>query len=96
MKQCLIVVAWVILSLIGAMPAAAAEEEQDFLGIITGDMKSTAHQIGMDLKTLVKRFNIHLAVFNSSGSVENIYAVYQRPGNHLGLVQVKEKRCAIS
>lgn len=87
MKQCLIVVAWVMLSLFGAIPAEAAEVEQDFLGIITGDMKSTAHQVGMDLKTLVKRFNIHLAVFNSSGSVENIYAVYQRPGNHLGLVQ---------
>ena len=87
MKQCLIVVAWVMLSLIVAMPAMAADEELDFLGIITGDVKSTAHQVGMDLKALVKRFNIHLAVFNSSGSVENIYAVYQRPGNHLGLVQ---------
>ena len=87
MKKRVIVMAWVMLSLIGAMPAVAAEDEQDFLGIITGDMKSTAHQVGMDLKTLVKRFNIHLAVFTSSGSVENIYAVYQRPGNHLGLVQ---------
>jgi TRAP transporter TAXI family solute receptor len=87
MKQRLIVLAWVMLSMVVAMPAMAAEEEQAFLGIITGDMKSTAHQVGMDLKTLVKRFNIHLAVFNSSGSVENIYAVYQRPGNHLGLVQ---------
>ncbi|MFO7713542.1 TAXI family TRAP transporter solute-binding subunit [Desulfosarcina sp.] len=64
-----------------------AEEEQDFLGIITDDLRSTAHQIGMDLKALLKRNHIHLAVFNSSGSVENIYAVYQRPGNHLGLVQ---------
>lgn len=82
------VVAWVIMLLLAApLPAAAAEDEQDFLGIITGDVKSTAHQIGMDLKTLVKRNNIHLAVFNSSGSVENLYAVYQRPGNHLGLVQ---------
>jgi TRAP transporter TAXI family solute receptor len=57
------------------------------LGIITGDQQSTAHQIGMDLKALLMRNNIHLAVFNSMGSVENIYAVYQRPGNHLGLVQ---------
>ena len=80
--------AWLmVMVLIGSLPVKAAEEEQDFLGIITGDVKSTAHQIGMDIKALVKLNNIHLAVFNSNGSVENIYAVYQRPGNHLGLVQ---------
>jgi hypothetical protein len=67
--------------------AGTAAAEQKYLGIITGDLKGTAHQIGMDLKALFKRNNIHLAVFNSSGSVENIYAVYQRPGNHLGMVQ---------
>ncbi|MBC2712613.1 MAG: TAXI family TRAP transporter solute-binding subunit [Desulfosarcina sp.] len=88
MNRRVMVVAWVmVVLLVGPLPAVAAEDEQDFLGIITGDVKSTAHQIGMDLKALVKRNNIHLAVFNSSGSVENIYAVYQRPGNHLGLVQ---------
>lgn len=69
------------------LAAGAAVAEQRYLGIVTGDLKGTAHQIGMDLKALFKRNNIHLAVFNSSGSVENIYAVYQRPGNHLGLVQ---------
>ncbi len=88
MNRRMIVVAWVLLVLLaGPLTAMAAEDDQDFLGIITGDIKSTAHQIGMDLKALVKRNDIHLAVFNSSGSVENIYAVYQRPGNHLGLVQ---------
>ncbi len=87
MSKRVIVMAWMMMVLVGLSPALAAEDEQGFLGIITGDVKSTAHQIGMDLKALVKRHNIHLAVFNSSGSVENIYAVYQRPGNHLGLVQ---------
>jgi TRAP transporter TAXI family solute receptor len=83
------IAAWVIIVMLPAcaMPAAAAEDGRGFLGIITGDVKSTAHQIGMDLKTLVQRSRVHLSVFNSSGSVENIYAVYQRPGNHLGLVQ---------
>ncbi len=76
-----------IMALAGSLSAVAAEDEQDFLGIITGDVKSTAHRIGMDLKALVVRSNIHLAVFSSRGSVENIYAVYQRPGNHMGLVQ---------
>jgi uncharacterized protein len=88
MSKRTIVVGWVILVLLtGATHAAAAEDEQGFLGIITGDVKSTAHHVGMDLKALVKRYNIHLAVYNSSGSVENVYAVYQRPGTHMGLVQ---------
>ncbi len=88
MDRRVFVMVWVtIMVLAGSLPAVAAEDEQDFLGIITGDVKSTAHQIGMDLKALVMRSNIHLAVFSSRGSVENIYAVYQRPGNHMGLVQ---------
>lgn len=77
----------IILLLLSAIPPAAAQQEQAFLGIITGDVKSTAHQVGMDLKALVLGHDIHLSVYNSGGSVENIYAVYQRPGNHLGLVQ---------
>jgi len=88
MDKRVIAMVWVtMMALAGSLPAVAAEDEQDFLGIITGDVKSTAHQIGMDLKALVKRSNIHLAVFSSRGSVENVYAVYQRPGNHMGLVQ---------
>ena len=67
--------------------APAVHGDQQFVGIITGDVKSTAHQLGMDLKALAKRYGLHVAVFNSAGSVENIYAVYQRPGNHIGLVQ---------
>jgi len=71
----------------GLLYPAAALAEQHFLGIITGETKSTARHIGMDLKALLLPHNIHMAVFSSGGSVENIYAVYQRPGNHLGLVQ---------
>ena len=88
MGKRVIVMVWVLMMVLAGLPSAmAADEEQDFLGIITGDMKSTAHQIGMDLKALATRDNIHLEVFSSRGSVENIYAVYQRPGNHMGLVQ---------
>ncbi|WP_319526388.1 TAXI family TRAP transporter solute-binding subunit [uncultured Desulfosarcina sp.] len=83
-----VVIAWMMAMLLsGLLSPATARTEQRFLGIITGEMKSTTHQMGMDLKALLLRHNIHLAVFNSGGSVENIYAVYQRPGNHLGLVQ---------
>ena len=83
-----LVIAWMMVFMMaGPLTATARGAEQAYLGIITGDLKSTAYQIGMDLKALLKRHNIHLSVFNSRGSVENIYAVYQRPGNHLGLVQ---------
>ncbi|BBO86371.1 C4-dicarboxylate ABC transporter substrate-binding protein [Desulfosarcina ovata subsp. sediminis] len=68
-------------------PALAAEKEQTFLAITTGGRKSTAYQIGLDLKDLSKGYNLHLAACPSKGSVENIFAVSQRPGNHLGIVQ---------
>ena len=88
MDRRVIVIVWVtMMVLAGFLPAMAVDHGQGYLGIITGDVKSTAHQIGMDLKALVTRSNIHLAVFSSNGSVENVYAVYQRPGNHMGLVQ---------
>ena len=88
MTKRVILMAWILTVLLaGFLPLTASRAEQRFLGIITGEMKSTAHQMGMDLKALFTRHNIHLAVFDSGGSVENIYAVYHRPGNHLGLVQ---------
>jgi len=83
-----VMIVWMMIWVLAApLTNAATAAEQVFLGLITGDLKSTAHQVGMDLKALLKRHNIHLAVFNSRGPVENIYAVYQRPGNHLGMVQ---------
>ena len=55
MDKRVIVMVWVMMmALAGSLPAVAAEDQQDFLGIITGDVKSTAHQIGMDLKALVR------------------------------------------
>jgi len=86
-KRSIVIAGILIAVLVGPLSTAAKGAEQVFLGLITGDLKSTAHQVGMDLKALLKRHNIHLAVFNSKGPVENIYAVYQRPGNHLGMVQ---------
>jgi len=59
----------------------------DGLGIITGSEKGTYYQFGLNLQTLVKPLGVDLAVYPSKGSVENIYAVYQRPGVQLGIVQ---------
>jgi TRAP transporter TAXI family solute receptor len=63
--------------------AGAAED----LGLITGGEKGTYYQFGLDLQKLVKPSGFDLAVHPSKGSAENIFAVYQRPGVQLGIVQ---------
>ena len=62
--------------------AAAAD-----LGIITGGEKGTYYQFGLNLQALAKPRDIALSVYPSKGSIENVYAVYQRPGVQLGIVQ---------
>jgi uncharacterized protein len=57
------------------------------MGLITGGEKGTYYQFGLDLQKLVKSNGINLAVHPSKGSVENIFAVYQRPGVQMGIVQ---------
>src|SRR2546423_1545401 len=57
------------------------------LGLITGSDKGTYYQFGLNLQTLVKPQGIDLTVFPSKGSIENLHAVYQRPGVQLGIVQ---------
>jgi uncharacterized protein len=63
-----------------------AASEEDFLGMITGGEETTAYRVGSDIAALVEAHDIHLTVYPSRGAVENIHALYQRPGNHLGLV----------
>ena len=63
-----------------------AENTESFLGLITGDVNTTAYRIGEDIRALVNPSGIDLTVRHSHGDIENITAVYQRPGNHLGLV----------
>ena len=89
MKRCGTILSGLLLfSLSLCRPGMAADDDaQAFLGLITGEPRSTAHQMGMDLKAMAVQHNLHLAIYNSAGSVENVYAVYQRPGNHLGWVQ---------
>jgi hypothetical protein len=67
------------------LPAFGAEPIQ--MGIMTGGPKGTYYQFGLNLQELVKRDGIDLRVDNSKGSVENIYAVYQKPKTQLGIVQ---------
>lgn len=71
-----------VLSIAFASTSFAAD-----MGIITGSDKGTYYQFGLNLQKLVKENGINLSVYTSKGSVENIYAVYQRPGVQLGVVQ---------
>ena len=58
------------------------------MGIVTGSDKGTYYQFGLDLQKLVRQqADIGLTVNTSKGSIENVYAVYQRPGVQLGIVQ---------
>jgi TRAP transporter TAXI family solute receptor len=59
----------------------------DDVGVITGSEKGTYYQFGLDLQKLVKPNGINVTVHPSKGSIENIFAVYQRPGVQLGIVQ---------
>ena len=57
------------------------------LAVITGGKKGTYYQFGLNLQELVKSRGIRLKVYNSTGSIENLYAVYQRPHTQMGIVQ---------
>jgi TRAP transporter TAXI family solute receptor len=63
-------------------PASAAD-----IGIITGSEKGTYYQFGLNLQKLMKPNGINVTVTPSKGSVENVFAVYQRPATQLGIVQ---------
>jgi len=66
---------------------ATAAEPAAELGLVTGSEKGTYYQFGLNLQALVKQAGIDLSVYPSKGSIENIYAVYQRPATQMGIVQ---------
>lgn len=72
---------------IAATKQVASQAAPTELGIITGKEKGTYYQFGLNLKDLVEQYGLKLTVFPSNGSVENVYAVYKRPGVQLGIVQ---------
>lgn len=73
--------------LIGLMPLNGWSAETINMGMVTGGPKGTYYQFGLNIEALVARHDIDLRVDNSKGSIENIYAVYQRPKTQLGIVQ---------
>lgn len=57
------------------------------LGIVTGQETRTYFRFGEDLRRLVASHGISLAVYASSGSVENMVAVYDSRSIQLGIAQ---------
>ncbi len=57
------------------------------LAIMTGGPKGTYYQFGLNLKELARANGFSLQVNQSTGSIENLYAVYQRPYTQMGIVQ---------
>jgi TRAP transporter TAXI family solute receptor len=57
------------------------------MNIMTGSEKGTYYQFGLNLKQLVKPKGIELGVQPSTGSVENLYAVFKKPQTQIGIVQ---------
>ena len=57
------------------------------LAIMTGGKRGTYYQFALNLQELVISRDINLSVVNSKGSIDNLYAVYQRPRTQMGIVQ---------
>ena len=74
----------VVISLVVALSADCFAVD---LTLMTGGEKGTYYQFGLNLKELVKSKGVTLDVVNSTGSIENLYAVYQRPHTQMGIVQ---------
>ena len=81
-RQSVILFCGALLGLLVATTAFAAD-----LGIITGSEKGTYYQFGLNIQALARQKNVPVNVFPSKGSIENVQAVYERPGVPLGIVQ---------
>ncbi len=78
---------WLIILVVIFLAVTSGISSAVDLGIITGDKQGTYFQFGLDMMKVVKQYGLDLEVYNSRGSVENIYAVYKRPDIHMGIVQ---------
>lgn len=87
MKNALTVFAVILSTFMFVAVSIAANIEPVQLGIMTGGQKGTYYQFGLNLEQLAKQHGVGLNVYNSAGSVENIYAVFQRPMTQMGIVQ---------
>ena len=83
MKRSIAILCLILMA--GAFLAATASEAA--MNVMTGREKGTYYQFGLNLQQLVKPKGIELGVQPSTGSIENLYAVFKRPNTQLGIVQ---------
>jgi len=83
MKKSLSAVCAVLLAVLTFSSRSIAAE----MNLMTGREKGTYYQFGLNLQRLVKPKGIELGVQPSSGSIENLYAVFKRPRTQIGIVQ---------
>lgn len=76
-----------LFSSLSTLTAQAESVKNIPLGMMTGGLQGTYYQFGLNLKELMNQNGIDLSVFNSNGSVSNVYAVYKRPHTQMGIVQ---------
>jgi TRAP transporter TAXI family solute receptor len=79
-----------ILSIVlGVLSAHELHSAPAEFGVITGGERGTYYQFGLDIQRLLAQATpaISINVYPSKGSIENIYAVYQRPATQMGIVQ---------
>ncbi len=77
-------------AVLAAMLAILVVANQSFainMNLMTGGEKGTYYQFGLNLQQLVKPEGIQLRVQPSTGSIENLYAVFKRPHTQIGIVQ---------
>jgi uncharacterized protein len=77
-------------AVIAAMLAILVVANQSYainMNLMTGGEKGTYYQFGLNLQQLVKPEGIQLGVQLSTGSIENLYAVFKRPNTQIGIVQ---------
>jgi TRAP-type uncharacterized transport system substrate-binding protein len=83
MKKSLATVYVVMLVVLATSSPSSAVE----MNLMTGREKGTYYQFGLNLQQLVKPKGIELGVQPSTGSIENLYAVFKRPQTQIGIVQ---------
>jgi hypothetical protein len=83
MKKRLAAVCAAMLAVLAISSASPAVE----MNLMTGREKGTYYQFGLNLQQLVKPKGIELGVQPSTGSIENLFAVFKRPHTQIGIVQ---------
>jgi uncharacterized protein len=77
---------WAVATLLGCGGMAGAVAAAD-LGLTTGSERGTYYRFGQDLGRLLKPNGINIVVHSSNGAVDNLHAIVERSGIHLGIVQ---------